>query len=43
MYENSIQEIQKAQNGDQEAMSQMIENNVGLIWCIVKRFASRRL
>lgn len=33
--------IYKAQNGDQEAMTIMIEENKGLVWSIVKRFSQR--
>ncbi len=41
LYENSIENIIKAQNGDEVAMSQMVENNNGLIWSVVKRFKDR--
>ncbi len=41
LYENSIENIIKAQNGDEVAMSQMNENNIGLIWRVVKRFKDR--
>ena len=33
--------IQKAQNGDKDAMAQLVESNQGLIWSIVKRFSGR--
>lgn len=41
MYENNLKDIKKAQNGDEEAMTSLIENNKGLIWNIVKRFSGR--
>ena len=41
MYENSMEEIYKAQNGNQEAMSKLVKQNSGLVWSIVKRFNSR--
>ena len=33
--------IKRAQNGDEVAMSKIIEDNVGLVWNIVKRFLNR--
>ena len=41
MYENTIDEILKAQNKDNDAMTNIIKNNSGLIWSIVKRFSGR--
>lgn len=41
MYENATEKILKAQNGDKEEMSKLIEENNGLIWSIVKRFSGR--
>lgn len=41
MYEDNLKQIAKAQNGDQEAMTKLVENNKGLIWNIVKRFSGR--
>ncbi len=41
MYEIKAEEILKAQNNDEEAMSKIIENNSGLLWSIVKRFLGR--
>lgn len=41
MYETSIEEIQRAQNKDMEAMTNIIEKNSGLLWSIVKRFIGR--
>ena len=40
-YENSIQDIIDAQNGNQQKMTKLIEENNGLIWSIVKRFKDR--
>ena len=33
--------ILRAQKGDQVALSQMVEENVGLVWNVVKRFSHR--
>ena len=33
--------IWQAQNGSKEAMSTLIQNNVGLVWNVVKRFSNR--
>lgn len=41
IYENSIQDIIEAQNGNQEKMTKLVEENNGLIWSIVKRFKDR--
>jgi len=41
MYENNIENIVKAKQGDSNAMEQLIENNMGLIASIVKRFKDR--
>ncbi len=35
--------IKKAQDGDQQAKEKIIEDNVGLIWSIVKKFGNRGL
>jgi len=40
-YENTIKDIVDAQNGNQEIMAKLIEENNGLIWSIVKRFQGR--
>lgn len=40
-YENTIKDIKDAQNGNQEKMSKLVEENNGLIWSIVKRFQGR--
>ena len=41
IFENSMENIVDAQNGNQEMMSKLIEENNGLIWSIVKRFKDR--
>lgn len=41
VYENNIQDIIDAQNGNQEKMTKLVEENNGLIWSIVKRFKDR--
>ena len=41
VFENKIEDIRKAQNGNQEMMTNLIEENNGLIWSIVKRFKER--
>ena len=41
MYENDINDIIEAQNGNKEAMQKLIDTNKGLIWSIVKRFKER--
>ena len=33
--------IQKSHEGDEDAKAQLVEENVGLVWCIVKRFYNR--
>ena len=33
--------IQKSHDGDEEARVQLVEENVGLIWCVVRRFCGR--
>ena len=40
-YENNIEDIIEAQNGNQEKMTKLVEENNGLIWSIVKRFKDR--
>ncbi len=39
--ENDIESIMKAQNGDKDEMTKLVEKNQGLIWNIVKRFLGR--
>lgn len=41
MLDEITNEIKKAQIGDKDAMSELVENNQGLIWSIVKRFTGR--
>ena len=40
-FENKAENIIKAQQGNEKAMEDLIENNKGLIWNIVKRFQGR--
>lgn len=39
--DHTIALIQKAHQGDEEAREQLVEENVGLVWCVVKRFFHR--
>lgn len=41
MYDNKIEDILKAQSGNQEKMTDLITNNSNLIWSIVTRFKDR--
>ena len=41
MYENNINSIKRAQEGDKFEMNRLIRENNGLIWSIVKRFMNR--
>ena len=41
MYDNNVKDIIKAKEGNEEAMSKLLENNSGLIWSIVRRFKER--
>ena len=41
MCEEDIQKIKEAQRGDKEVLEELIEENNGLIWSIVKRFYGR--
>lgn len=41
LYENNTKDILEAQNGNQEMLSKLIEDNNGLIWSIVRRFKDR--
>lgn len=41
MYENKVEDIIQAQEGDKSAMEKLIQDNNGLIWSIVKRFKDR--
>lgn len=39
--DRTIALIQKSHEGDEEARTQIVEENAGLVWCIVKRFYNR--
>ncbi|MBM6948020.1 SigF/SigG family RNA polymerase sporulation sigma factor [Mordavella massiliensis] len=39
--DHTIALIQRSHEGDEEAKAQLVEENTGLIWCIVKRFRGR--
>lgn len=39
--EHTIALIQKSHDGDEEARAQLVEENVGLIWCVARRFLGR--
>ena len=39
--DHTIALIKKSHDGDKEAREQLVEENVGLIWCVVKRFHGR--
>jgi len=39
--EHTIALIQKSHDGDEKAKEQLIEENIGLIWCVVRRFMGR--
>lgn len=41
MYENKVEDILKAQSGNQEKMTELITNNSNLIWSIITRFKDR--
>lgn len=41
MYNKNIKNIKFAQNGNHEAMEQLVKTNSGLIWNIIKRFSGR--
>lgn len=41
MYENSTKDILLAKQGDKEKFNELIENNKGLVYSIVKRFTGR--
>lgn len=41
MYENTYEKIVKAQSGDEEAMANLVKNNLGLVYNIAKRFSGR--
>ena len=39
--DHTIALIQKSHDGDEEARARLVEENAGLVWCIVKRFYNR--
>ena len=39
--DHTIALIRQAHDGDKKAREQLVEENVGLIWCVVKRFYGR--
>lgn len=39
--DHTIALIQKSHDGDEEARTQLVEENVGLVWCVVRRFSGR--
>ena len=41
MYEINTKELIKAKENDNEALTNIIEKNSGLLWSIVKRFLGR--
>lgn len=41
VYTNDYEDIIKAQNGDQDKMSMLVKNNLGLVYSITKRFQNR--
>ena len=39
--DHTIALIRRSHDGDKEAREQLVEENIGLIWCVVKRFCGR--
>lgn len=39
--DHTITLIQKSHEGDEEARARLVEENAGLVWCVVKRFHNR--
>ena len=39
--DHTIAVIKKSHDGDKKAREQLVEENVGLVWCVVKRFYGR--
>ena len=39
--DHTIALIQKTHQGDEQAKAQLVEENVGLVWCVVRRFFNR--
>ena len=41
MYNNNIEKVKLAQTGNHESMEELVKNNSGLIWNIIRRFSGR--
>ena len=39
--DNTIALIRKSHDGDKKAREELVERNIGLVWCVVKRFYGR--
>ena len=39
--DHTIALIRKSHDGDEKAKTQLVEENTGLIWCVVRRFLGR--
>lgn len=39
--DHTIALIQRSHKGDEEARAQIVEENAGLVWCVVRRFSGR--
>ena len=39
--DHTIALIQRSHEGDEEARAQIVEENAGLVWCVVRRFSGR--
>ena len=39
--DDTIALIRKSHDGDKKAREELVEKNIGLIWCVVKRFYGR--
>ena len=39
--DHTIALIQKSHEGDEGAKAQLVEENTGLVWCVVRRFYNR--
>ena len=39
--DHTIALIKKSHDGDKEAREKLVEENVGLVWCVVRRFYGR--
>ena len=39
--DHTIALIHKSHDGDEKARTRLVEENVGLVWCVVKRFLGR--